>query len=359
MNLLSTIRGIVTGRSAEPFCNANTFFVWEPCSTSHAEVVPGFARYLLDAGYEVSVLLTPDRIDEGLFDRFQHPRLHLNRLSQRQIRAHFRRNGLGVAAGIMVTTAGKLSRPGDYAAEFGFFGQLQHSQRVILVEHDVKAGCDRGTLTPRIVTLREVHHATALTTPISPHHFGDVPLHEKGGIARFATIGAMRSKRRNSELLVEAASRLLDAGIDGFAVDVVGKGGLRGIPSRLSERLLVHGRVSFTRMYEVVSGADFLLPLLDPGNPSHLRYITTGTSGTIQLAYGFAKPCVIEGRFAEVNGFRSENAIVYDGNERLSEAMRAGIMMTPEEYAAIRDRLKADARELAAVSMCNLRALLA
>ncbi len=61
----------------KPYYNENTFFVWEPCSKSHAEVVPGFCKLLLDAGYDVSVLIEPKRIEEGLFYKFYLVRLDI------------------------------------------------------------------------------------------------------------------------------------------------------------------------------------------------------------------------------------------------------------------------------------------
>ena len=61
-----------------PEIRENTFIVWEPCSKSHAEVVPGFAEYLLDSGYHVSVLLNNARYDEGLFERFDNENITFN-----------------------------------------------------------------------------------------------------------------------------------------------------------------------------------------------------------------------------------------------------------------------------------------
>ena len=63
---------LVRGKTTKPYYNENTYFVWEPCSKSHAEVVPGYCKLLLDAGYNVSVLIEPKRIDEGLFSNFEH-----------------------------------------------------------------------------------------------------------------------------------------------------------------------------------------------------------------------------------------------------------------------------------------------
>ena len=48
----------------KPIIKENTFLVWEPCGKSHAEVVPGFVKYLLDLGYHVSVLVSSNAYTE-------------------------------------------------------------------------------------------------------------------------------------------------------------------------------------------------------------------------------------------------------------------------------------------------------
>ena len=53
----------------KPIIKEKTFLVWEPCGKSHAEVVPGFVKYLLDLGYHVSVLVSPNAYKEKLFAR--------------------------------------------------------------------------------------------------------------------------------------------------------------------------------------------------------------------------------------------------------------------------------------------------
>lgn len=359
MSFLAKLSNLFSAQTQKPFCNEHTFYLWEPCTHSHAEVLPGYARYLLDAGYHVSVLLTPARIDEGLFAHFTHPRLHINRLSQQTIRRYFKKNGLGAAAGILITTSGKLAAPGDYAAQIALFGQRQPHQKVLLVEHDVKAAVTAGTLTPDIITLRDVHYKDAATTVVNPHDFGEFPVHTKDATCRFVTIGALRAKRRNTTLLMEAVRGLHERGITNFRIAIVGKGNLRAIPAQLHGYFEQHGRLDFAQMYNVIAKADFLLPLLDPENPAHERYITTGTSGTFQLAFGFAKPCVIEQKFAQINGFNENNAVVYHGNHALQEAMTSAIALPAPHYAQLRDRLAADAAALAARSAQNLKTLLA
>ena len=94
MNFILKILSILGFKSPRPFCDENTFYVWEPCTYSHAEVVPGFVKYLLDLGYNVSVLITPARYKEGLFEKFDNSdgRIHFNKLTQRQIKRFFYQN---------------------------------------------------------------------------------------------------------------------------------------------------------------------------------------------------------------------------------------------------------------------------
>lgn len=368
--------GRLFDRPAPPKVGPNTFFVWEPCTHSHAEVVPGFVRYLLDLGYEVCVCMTPARYDEGLFSRFDDPRLQLCRLSQPAIVRYFKQNGLSNAAGVLITTARKISGAEDYAMERRMFAGRTARQRLLLVEHDVRGPADRGALTPDIITLRRVHYRDAVTTVVNPHFFGrteSVPGSEAaagtaaGGAprdagryaVRFITIGALRGRRRNAGLLIEALRGLHESGARDFKVTVIGRGSLRGVPPALRPHLEVLGRVDFRMLYAQMERADFFLPLLDPVNPAHDRYLTTGTSGSFQLIYGFRKPCLIARKFAQLNGFDEGNALLYEDNAGLTGAMGQALQMSAARYKELQGALGAMADALYAQSRENLRRLIA
>lgn len=355
---LWTAYGQPAAPAAPPACRPNTFIVWEPCTYSHAEVVPGFVKYLLDLGYEVCVCSAPQRFDEGLFDRFTDPRIQLCRMPRRMLLRHFRRHGLGAAAGILITTARKISGANDYAMERRLFAATSPHAPVLLVEHDVRRPADHGALTREIITLRQVHYRDAATTVVNPHHFGSVAVRAKHpAITRFITIGALRSARRNTDLLVESVERLRAAGHTGFEVTVIGRGSLRRVPAAIRDHLRVLGPVDFRGLYREMDAADFMLPLLDPHNPRHARYLTTGTSGSFQLMFGFLRPCLIERTFAPDHGLDTGNAVVYDGNPGLVAAMAAAIRMSPGHYAALRAALAQSADRLYAASLDNLRRL--
>jgi hypothetical protein len=356
--MLTWLRNFLRGPVPTSF-TPDTFIVWEPCTHSHAEVVPGYVRYLLDLGFKVSVFVTPKRYDEGLFSRFNHPDVTQYRLSQWAIRRLFRSRGLGPARGIIVTTARKISGRPDYAGEQSLFARRSPEQRLLLVEHDVKLAADCGALTPDIITLREPHYCTVSTTMVNPHYFGEVRITAKSAdITRFITIGAMRSKRRNTQLLIEAVSKLHESGSNNFIITVIGRGSLRGVPKHLHRYFDIKGRVDFSALYTEMERADFFLALLDPDNPSHERYITTGTSGSFQLIYGFRTPCLIAEKFAAVNGFHSGNSLVYARNTDLTHIMKAAVDMRGETYAAMQTQLLHDADALYQRSMRNLGTLL-
>lgn len=350
--------GLLSGNTPKPFYNENTFFVWEPCSRSHAEVVPGYCKLLLDAGYDVSVLIEPKRIEEGLFSNFKHERLHINRLSQRATQNFFKKNGLGISSGILVTTAGKLTPNADYDHVRGLFAPLSQNQRVLLVEHDIKNGVDLGTLTSDIITLRETDYKNSITTPVNPHYFGEFDKRQKRARTIFATVGAIRDKRRNSELLIDAVEGLHQKGVSNFTVLVIGKNNASSIPRHLQQYFLLLGRLTFRELYKQIQSCEFLLPLLDPNKPAHRRYITTGTSGTFQLALGFQKPLVLEQSFAPINRLNNSNSIIYDGNSNFHIAMERAITMTPEHYDSLQKAVTETAKSIYIESLENLRSLL-
>lgn len=135
-------------------------------------------------------------------------------------------------------------------------------------------------------------------------------------------------------------------------------GELGKIPGHLRPFLHVAGKLDFPAMYEAMRRADYFLPLLDPGNPAHNRYITTGVTGSAQLVYGFAKIPVIHEKFASFYGFNDRNALLYR-EETLGGAMLRAIRQTEEEYAEMQQALLQLGRDIDRESRSNLERALA
>lgn len=190
---------------------------------------------------------------------------------------------------------------------------------------------------------------------VSTSAFYDIPgwasfLHMTG-FDKFANLLAVEHE-------FEALQTIYHEGHRDFSVIIVGEGELGEIPGHLRPFLHVAGKLDFPAMYEAMRRADYFLPLLDPGNPAHDRYITTGVTGSALLIYGFAKIPVIHEKFASFYGFNDRNALLYR-EETLGGAMLRAIRQTEEEYAGMQQALLQLGRDIDRESRSNLEQALA
>lgn len=338
----------------KPEFDENTFFVWEPCTANHAEVVPGYTKYLLDLGYKVSVLFSQVKSNTGLFSRFkENKNLIVNNLTKKEAKKYFKYFGLGNAKGIMITTGG-LERDKQYK----FTQNKLPFQKVLRVEHSAHI-FDTESKDEKIVTLRKMNYKGAETIEVNAHYFGNINVTPKNkDIINFIVIGALQKKRRNTDILINAVDILVKNNITNFKITVVGKGSLNHLPKHLRKYFEIKGRLNFEEMYSELENADFFLPLLDVFNKNHENTITTSTSGSFQLIYGFRLPAIIAEKFATVNGFTNENSILYVNNEDLADAMKNGIKLSDENYTLLQKNLAKYADSLYNRSIENLKELI-
>ncbi len=316
----------------------NTFVIWEPCSQSHSEVVPGYAKYLLELGYSVSVVVNPEHYKSGLFSRFTHEKLFLNHLSRRQAKKYFKTADLSSLRGVLVTTAGKLCDNIHFDQAYSHFNRTLDRNKLFLVEHDAKFAIDAGLWSREIITLRKLNYENADSTIVNPHFFGDVKITPKNAeITDFIMVGKLGAGQSCNAVIVEAAEQLIREGTKNFRITVVGKGSLDDLSPELASHVDIKGRLPFDAMFAELEKADFLLTSYNREN--HNFYRTTGASGNFQLVYGFAKPCIIINDFAGGNGFTPENAIIYDAPSDYAAAMRRAIGMSADEYEKMQKNL--------------------
>ena len=357
MAILDWFKNLFFGAS-EPFSDVGTFFVWEPCSKSHSEVVPGYAKYLLDLGYKVSVIVNPEKLKEGVFCRFSDPNLILNSISRSKAKKFFSKRGLSNAKGILVTTVGKLSNGRDYNGAYEFFAKKLPGQKTLFVEHEIKPAVDGGTWDENIITLRKPDYKGAKSVVVNPHYFGNVRITNKSeDIVKFIVVGALQDKRRDCSIILSAFEKLIDRGITNVKLIAVGKGAVN-LPEKIKPYVELKGSLPFKDMYDEVEKADFFLTSYEPDFAPHLRYITTGTSGAFQLVYGFLKPVVIQEKFAPINGFNDKNSVIYSDSSSYSEALERCVKMSAGEYVKMQANLKALADEIYAQSLLALKELI-
>lgn len=349
---------IIFGGRRYPRVTPETAILWEPCSQSHGEIIPGYAKYLLDLGYDVLVLMTPDRIREGLFSRFTHPQLHLATLSQRQIRRFMKTQDVLKAAGILISTAGKMpmdkTRTPDLNRVFGGVAP----ENVHLVEHDMARLQGKGDWPNRAITLRALAPEYGNTHVVNPHYFGDVMQTPKNADKTvFLMVGAARPRRRNDHLVINAAERLVAAGHENFEIRLAGKLDGVDIPLSLRNNFIKLGRLSFSDLYDEMENSDFVLTAFQKDSPIHAYYRTTGTSGSFQLSYGFAKPGIFQKDYIDGTGITLENSLIYDEDGDMVNALKRAMEISPEQYRLMGLAMLHSASKLADDSRENLRAL--
>lgn len=346
-------------KQKEPIIKENTFVVWEACSVSHSEVVPGFIKYFADLGYHVSVLVDPDRIKEGLFERFNLPNVTLNKIKTKDTRKFFKKADLSKLKGVMVTTVGKIHDGIGYDDCIETFNSTLDKNKLLLVEHDIKAAVDANLWDERIITLREMDYKGAKSVAVNPHYFGDIKVTPKNeDIINFLTVGIIRPRKKNNGTIINAVLELHNKGIKNFKVTVVGKGKIKDIPKEIQKYFVMKGRLPFNKMYEEIEKADFMITAYDNDNERHNRYITTGTSGNFQLIYGFLKPCLINKKYAPLNSFNEKNSIIYNEAQEYTQAMERAINLSKEEYSDMQKELSNTVDEIYNKSLNNLKELI-
>ena len=192
-------------------------------------------------------------------------------------------------------------------------------------------------------------------TFVNAHNFGDIKLMPKHKKTTFVVVGNIVPFRKNFDMLVDAVTKLARAGLD-FRVVCIGSGTFP-MPDDVRPFIETTGRLNFPDVFAQMEAADFFLPLLDPTNPDHDRYITTGVTGSAQLIYGFAKVPLIHEKFAPFYRFDKSNSIIYTG-DNLSTAMRDAISMSDADYEKIRNNLRRTTCQIWDESLGNLAGIL-
>ncbi len=342
-----------------PEVDADTALLWEPCSRSHGEIVPGYAQILLDLGYRVVVLMTPKRIGEGLFSRMTHPNLVLTDLTQRQSARFVKTPAVHQSGVFLVSTAGKLPHKADARVDIEAVFGANPPANLQFVEHDAKAEIDAGVWSERTITLREIDYKGHSSTVVNPHVFGDIKITGKNKDKTvFLLVGAARSRRRNQNLLYDAAERLVDSGVIDFEIRLIGKKGATTIPNKLIPYVVELGRVNFSDMYREVENADFIVTAFQRDNPDHASYKTVKTTGSFQLCYGFGKPCVLQQEFSVGTALTHENSLFYDHDGEMFDALQRAVNMSSNDYENMQAQLVSDVARLYDTSLSNMKKLI-
>ena len=251
-----------------------TILILEP-NYCHGEVIPGFCRHLLDMGYRVDVLMHHSLARQSPLCCFKEGDIHIftamctswKRLAKARVLTRYE--------AILVSTSAFYDIPGW--ASFLHMTGFDKFANLLAVEHELKDiprfGEEELDRQGRLLTLGSFPRGMM----VNPHFFGEIPPAPRNREPVFITVGSLSAQRKNHNLLIEALQTIYHEGHRDFSVIIVGEGELGEIPGHLRPFLHVAGKLDFPAMYEAMRRADYFLPLLDPGNPAHDRYITTAS----------------------------------------------------------------------------------
>lgn len=328
----------------------------------HGECLPGIAKYFLDLGYNLDICLTESEIELEPFANFKNDKISLFQISKPSLKKIMQHDILERYAHVYINSDSVYID--EMISVFDYIGKdIKFPQgKVITMCHhaekfeNIKPQSDKFA----VVALNKLPILNGQNySMVNAHYFGDFIRLQKNKITNFICVGIIESQRKNHSLLFDAVEMLLNRNITNFKITVVARAGALKIPSHILPYLDFKGRLSYKEMYENLERADFYLPLFDPENTLHERYLHHGSSGSYQLIYGFGLPCVINCKFqTEVNGFNQSNSIGYSNNSDLGEAMAEAIAMPNEEYLQKVSEVYKLSRKIYTESLNNIKNIL-
>ncbi len=332
----------------------NKILILEP-NNCHGETIPSVYKYFKDLGYCSDILITPKLARTGCLygirdlkvnkyvipENYWYHILNNPGIIKKYKLIFFNSYNIYIKKGNKnIYEVYKLNIASEHVQHCGFI-------------HRIEKWDFNNKFTP--FTLANIPNPKANAIKmLNPHYFGEFKYTGKHKNIRFIMVGAIESERRNCKLLINAVQELHNKGYKNFKIIIIGRGKLENIPNNIRKYFIIKGKLSFPAMYKEMKKADYFLPLLDPDNPEHDRYLTRGTSGSFQLIYGFLMPCLIHEKFAALHGFNIKNSFIYNDNKELALAMQDAIKQSSIEYSQMQIELKKYADELYKISTYNL-----
>lgn len=103
-----------------------------------------------------------------------------------------------------------------------------------------------------------------------------------------------------------------------------------GYSVRALNKIKFVGKISYKKMFKLIEDSAFIDIAIDPDVEN--QFYKGRTTGALLLSYGFAKPCIMENRYAEAYGISGDASIVYGKNEY---GMVRGLMLDDDEYRSM------------------------
>lgn len=330
----------------------------------HGECLPGIAKYFIDLGFHIDVLLNPIEFNNAPFSDFKKSDINIFKMSANTISYVLTSDIMKQYSHVYINSDLCYTNSNLKLHSMLNSNKLKFPRgKIITLCHGMNRYASynfnhifKGITLADFPVIQNFEYKS-----INPHYFGDfIPKErKKENFTNFICVGNIQSKRKNHTILIDAVRKLIENNIKNFKITIVARNGELIIPEDISEYFDFKGQLDYHHMYKEINNSDFYLPLLDPENKDHERYISIGSSGSYQLIYGFCKPCIICEKFmTNINKFTRNNSISYKTNNDLYDAMQKAIRMNAQDYDKLKNELKETAQHIYEKSLNNLKYIL-
>ncbi len=327
----------------------NTFLIAE-LNTCHGELLPSWIKFLKDSGKQFEIIVNKEVYNElQPFDKcFENVRIF----------PFFFRFYKFLFSPLILKRYQKVIFNSEYiypAADSicNLLEQFNEDRKkFLLVTHNMKMplSCPAERIG---LWKRDIENFT----PIYFQYFGEIDLHPiSTELKHFVIVGGDNPECRTIQLLYPVLSAMPQHFRSQIKITVIGQNKPQ-IPEALSDIFDLRGRCSYQELFQTILSCHAILMLLDPENNDHLRYCSGVVSGNINLSYGFHCPVIIESKFARCYDISNENGFVYEGNDKLFDAIMRAMTISPGEHYAVRKALNTMANEKYAESLNSLQHL--
>ena len=325
-----------------------TILLFEP-NHYHYECSPGYAKYFVDLGYNVDVLMKKQGKDSFyFFDNKDKIRLFIyDNLKQirnyaKVLRSHFRSYSYIVIQTLSTKTFGTISKLG-----------LNRNGKVIYIFH--------FTYYYKILHFSSIKNKNRVWTlgnfsvglQVVPFYIGNLKLKNKNKRTRFFTVSTVS---RQYNYLISAFEKLKDNNFD-FDVIVVGKVkrfSTKNISEKLKDNFIFNYKVNYETLYKLVYSSDYIIITLDPDDKKNRIFKNKKVTGSAQLSLGFIKPALINKYFQDKYDMNEENSFPFD-KKNIYNTLKKAVLFNNENYKKMQLNLINLANKAKEKSMINIK----
>ena len=308
----------------------------------HDIIRPSIWKYFVELGYEVDFLLYGNRPEDrwNFFQKIKNPQY---------------REIVGDETFILSVLSLPVMSEYDYII---FNSNLVYNTdridsgwdyKTFLNELKVPKRCKYGYLTipPHPVYYSnnkkdgEIRHFTSLSLKNTPMlsilYFGEIDMSEKSDKTIFLLSGNINDRQKNHALVIEAARKIYNEGVQNFELWINGSSEGEFLVSKEDENYIKYlGDNKPETLFPILEKTDFIISGMDSDHEWQKLVYSGGTcSSGFMYALGFGKIYILEDIFADTYGLNSDNSIIYKRND-LASALKYAVKMPKEEYKTLK-----------------------